>query len=324
LLNTICDFVLSDGTTVHLIGDPHLGRKFEVGVPSHRRGEREAKQMQHFRNELAHDSHIVVIMGDVFDHPYVSLATIEETANALLSTAEHNPDVVFIVLAGNHDLPRNLSAIGAFHDLVQRIRDRFSNLHILRSPTMIHNLALFPWEWNRRADDQAKELDLDKAEVAIGHWDLKEFDGHDDHLAPVAQLGHLPMYSGHYHVPGDYIVNGVTVHCTGSMEPYAHDQDPDNTLYLTMTLNELLSKDANEIKDKCVRVLLQPGQDLPEIDCLALTHKRVRDEDSATEVVSLDTFDWSSIVAERLKPLHPDVKAFITERLPKDGPEEQC
>src|SRR3546814_16299307 len=59
------------------------------------------------------------------------------------------------------------------------------------------------------------------------HWDLQSFGGDDSHICPTAALkakfgDGLTIYSGHYHLPGEYEVDGHTVVCTGSMEPYSH------------------------------------------------------------------------------------------------------
>jgi DNA repair exonuclease SbcCD nuclease subunit len=320
-------FVLPDGSRLDVIGDPHLGKKFEVGVPIHRRGERETKQMQKFRDALEADADVICIVGDLFDHPYVSLGVIDMAAKAILSAAERNSDVTYVVMAGNHDLPRNVAAVGAFHDLEDRLRDRLPNLHIVRKPTVIEQVAFFPWEWDRRADEQVKDVENEDAYAAVGHWDLALFEGRDDHLAPTRELhgafgSSIPIISGHYHVAGKYRIKGIEVDCTGSLEPYGHDQDPDQTLYVTQTLSEVLSQDPSVFRDKHLRVRLNPGEELPEIDCLALTHIRVVSPSSDSSVrqttTSIRDFDWNKILKERIEPLDPTVKGFIKERLPYD------
>lgn len=60
---------LSDGRIVNAIGDPHLGRKFEVGVPLARRGQREAAQMRDFREKLMEEADVCIVVGDLFDYP---------------------------------------------------------------------------------------------------------------------------------------------------------------------------------------------------------------------------------------------------------------
>lgn len=300
---------------VHLIGDPHLGKKFEVGVPFHRRGEREAGQFKTFREQLDVDEGIVIIVGDLFDHPYVGFAVIEETARSLLTAAEFHPDTVYLVMAGNHDLPKNVVSIGAFHDLEDRLRDRFPNLMVVRRPLVYKGIALFPWEWGRRANDQVKDIENEDVLLCVGHWDLTKFSERDDHLAPVGVLreafGQVPLFSGHYHVPGKY----GEVTCTGSMEPYSHGEDPTEAKYTTKTLSEALAAPDGAFKNMCLRVILKPGEDLPEIDCLALTSIKEKAVDLGATPVSLEAFDWAGIVNKKLEPIHPVVRDFIKERL---------
>lgn len=314
------DFQLSTGARVHLIGDPHLGKKFgqEQGVLLHRLGERETRQAAHFADELEADADVIVMIGDLFDTPYVSDAVIVAAARAALSAAERNSDVLYVFIAGNHDKPRNLALVGAWHAFREMTQGRLNNLIILDRPAHLGGLAFFPWEWDRRADDQVADLaNAVGVEHAIGHWDLAVFDGKDDHLAPVAAMraawGTIGMWSGHYHVAGDYTVGDGVVHCTGSMEPYAQGE---GDMYVTLTRAEALA--ADDLHDKHVRVLLAPGEDMPDIDCLALTHKRVRpeaDEEGTEITVSVDDFDFHRIVRERIQDRDPRVRGFIEERM---------
>jgi len=319
------DFQLSDGSRVHLIGDPHLGKKFEEGVPQHRRGERETRQAALFAHELDTPADVIVMVGDLFDNPYVSDAVIVAAARAVLGAAERNDQTSYVMMAGNHDKPRNMTLVGAWHAFREMTQHRLANLHIVDRPRRLGALAFFPWEWDRRADAQVADLaSAAGIEHAIGHWDLAVFDGKDDHLAPVAPLrkafGDVGMWSGHFHRAGLFLDGAVQ--CTGSMEPYAHGE---GDLYVTLTRAEALA--ATDLHDKVVRVLLAPGEELPEIDCLALTHKRVRDqEEEGVEItVSLDDFDFHRIVRERIHDRDPRVRGFIEERMQLNvsGSEEQ-
>lgn len=319
------DFLLPNGTRVHLIGDPHLGKKFEVGVPLKNRGVREASQFQDFRNRLETDTDIIIMVGDLFDHPYVGYAVVDEAAAAIAGAAERNPHTIYIMMAGNHDMPRNTTAVGAFHDLEQRLKGRYQNLHIVRRPTVISKIALMPWEWDRRADEQVKEIANEEALAVVGHWDLASFEGRDDHLAPVdslhAAFGEVPLYSGHYHVAGQY--GAVT--CTGSLQPYSHAEDPSGALYVTKTLSEALAASQGAFKGKMLRILLAPGEELPDIDALAVTHKRVISESDpkTVDTMSLSDLDWNKILSERVGKLDPKVQNFIKERLPYDDTASQ-
>ncbi len=308
-------FSLNNGKTVALIGDPHLGRKFENGVPLHRRGERERKQLANFQDQLVQGADIVVMVGDLFDHPHVGFKVVLDAYTAIDEAAAHNE---IFLLAGNHDLPRNLEVVGAF-EMLEALLDSRPNVTIVRKPWVGGGLALFPWEWNRTAIEQIDDAFAGAAEAAIGHWDLQSFGGDDSHICPTAALkakfgDELAIYSGHYHLPGEYEVDGHTVVCTGSMEPYSHAEDPDGSLYVTLTLDELEGRD--DLHDKCVRVLLAEGEELPsDLDCLALTAKRAAKEDTEVGEITLGDFNWSSILAEKLAPLTPEVRGFIEERL---------
>jgi len=193
----------------HLIGDPHLGRKFEVGVPLHRRGEREREQLAHFERELATPAHMVVMVGDLFDHPYVPHSVVMAALHAVQSAAAARPTTQFVMMAGNHDMPRKVTATGAF-DVFQRACAGWQpNLHVLTQPEIIEGVAFFPWEWDVSAVDQvaglreAWEQHPREGQIgaAIGHWDLASYGGDDSHLAPVAALrdafGDIPLFSGH-------------------------------------------------------------------------------------------------------------------------------
>jgi hypothetical protein len=309
-----------------LIGDPHLGKKFEVGVPLNRRGEREAHQMALFKQELATpDVEHVVMVGDLFDHPYVGYAICLDAAEAVLEAARDRPDVQFYMMAGNHDVPKNVSTVGAFHTFASMVRGREPNLWVITAPGILDNMAFFPWEWGVNAEDQVHPASTWRdVYVAIGHWDLNDFGPSVDgkvHLVPVARLRSafgdgIELYGGHYHTEGDYVVAGVTVHGTGSLEPYSHGEDPAGARYITLDREQAVTADADYLRDRCVRVRLRPGEDLPALDALAVTPLRVRDEEADQPVVDTRTaFDWGGILATKLAPLAPIVKTFITERL---------
>lgn len=304
-----------------LIGDPHLGHKFEIGVPAHRRGEREARQLQKFRDQLAAPGDMVVMVGDLFDNPYVSHAVVKQAIDSVLEAAAARPQVQFVMMAGNHDVPRKTTATAAF-DVFKRACDRrLHNLRVLTMPDIIGGVAFYPWEWGVPALDQVPVNTDEEVTAAVGHWDLVSYGGPDDHLAPVAALrnafGEIPLYSGHYHTPGPYEVDGVVVQCTGSLEPYSHGEDPEGSIYVTMTREEVLSADPASLKDKCIRVLLAPGEEKPVVDALAIIGKPLAlTVDDGGAALSLDKFDWGGIVRKALAPLDEEVRGFIQERLP--------
>lgn len=308
--------MIANGKRVRLIGDPHLGKKFEAGVPSHRRGEREMMQAGQFAAELDADADIIVMVGDLFDNPSVSREVVLTTARAVLGAAERNEDTMYFMMAGNHDQPRSLGTVGAWPLFKKMVEHRLPNLRVVDRPAVYDAIAMFPWEWDRTALQQVADVaDAQFIDHAIGHWDTMAFDGKDDHLVPVAALreafGEIEIWTGHIHTPGVVEVDGYPVTKTGSMQPYAHGE---GDLYVTLTTQEALARD--DLRDKCVRILLAPGETMPEIDCLALTHKREAAADTDEELtVSVDDFDFHRIVRERIEGRDPAVVSFIEERM---------
>src|SRR3546814_15861232 len=98
-------FSLNNGKTVALIGDPHLGRKFENGVPLHRRGERERNQLANFQDQLAQDVDNVVMVGDLFDHPHVGFKVVLDAYIAIDEATQATGNEI-LLLAGNRSEER--------------------------------------------------------------------------------------------------------------------------------------------------------------------------------------------------------------------------
>jgi Calcineurin-like phosphoesterase len=307
---------LPSGKTAWLIGDPHLGRKFETGVPLHRRGEREKKQMERFVTELnTQGVDYNIMVGDLFDHPHVGYGVTVAAAEAYRAAAKANWDIEYIAMAGNHDLPRNLGVVGAWDAFAKMLQG--SSVNVATTPRIKDEMAIFPWDWSCSALDQLELLQHEPASVAIGHWDLRSYGGDDSHIAPVDQLydmGILQVFSGHYHTAGDYPVGNGVVHCTGSMEPYSHAEDPDGEIYVTLTLTE--ANDGRDLTDKCVRLLLADDEEVPyDLDCMALTYKRQTEHSEQLQTLGTHDFDWRGIMEEALAPLVPEVRSFIQDRI---------
>lgn len=307
-----------------LIGDPHLGRDFRNGTPLHRRGEREAMQLAQFKEELATpDVSVVVMVGDLFDKPFVPLPVINQAVDAVVEAAQARRDVSFYFLAGNHDKSRQLGIKGAWELFSVAVR-WLPNVIVLDAPACHDGIAFYPWQWDRSALEQVEQNHSHGCEAAIGHWDLMSFGGDDSHIAPTDALmeahgGNVSVFSGHYHEEGIFKVGDISVTCTGSMQPYTHAEDPNGDLYVTLTPDQIAEIDPDELRDKCVRVLLQPGEELPELDCLQLTSKRADAESEEIELgeVGIGAFDLHAVLAEEFNANEvPDqVQGFIKERI---------
>lgn len=318
---------LPSGAVVWHIGDPHLGRRFETGVPSHRRGERERRQLERFKAELNEDCDINVCVGDLFDHPQVGIQTVLDAVDAYEEAAEARPDTFFIAMAGNHDRSRNLAAVGAWELFKRLIGDDWDNIRVVDTPQAFttadrEQLVVVPWQWDRTALEQIEPLPTEEeVTLVIGHWDLESYGGSTDHLAPtkaiMERFPNAQITTGHYHLAGDYKVDGIDVVCTGSLEPYTHAEDPEGELYVTLTLEQLAETPEETLRDKAVRILLRDGDELPVgLDCYALTGKRIADDADGPDLEhELGAFDWGKILDKHLAEVPTYVREFIDDRM---------
>jgi DNA repair exonuclease SbcCD nuclease subunit len=287
-------------------------------VPHHKRGERELRQRALFKAELnTKGVDYIVMVGDLVDHPNVGYKIVVDAANDILEATEENPDVTYLFLAGNHDLPRNIETVGAFDDFEAIVQGRYDNVVVVRNPIIIdQEIALLPWQWGVSTADQVAKL-VGQAEVSIGHCDLQSYGGDDSHLYPtqeLAAIGVQQFFGGHYHIEGSYPVNGHVVNCTGSLEPYSHGEDPEGKIYVTLSLEE--ATDGRDLSQNCVRVILKDGEEIPDdLDCMALTAIKEKLVAEEGEQVSLGKFEWKTVLEEALADLDPDVREFIQERL---------
>lgn len=257
------------GVNVSIIGDVHLGKAFKTGVPLHRRGERERLVKEQFQRELLQaEGDVIVQMGDIFDRFRVELDDVLWAADVLAAVAKP-----VIVLAGNHDLSRNLERSSSF-DLLARLC-RGNVLFVKDRPLVAHNLLFVPWSPVVSAEEMLSGV-AGRYAAAFGHWDHVAV-GDQSNLVPIDRLSKLTslVFSGHDHVMREYTVGHLHVAVTGSMQPYGFDQDPRETVYVTRTLAEV-EGNPDAFTDKCLRVLLQDGEGLPtDIECLQLVAKRV-------------------------------------------------
>lgn len=287
-----------------LIGDPHITRKFILGVPPHRRGEREQLLFDDFEQRLYEgDEKMIIVVGDLFEKPLCTMLDLTKTITILDRACRSQPDREIIIISGNHDMPQAVGDACAFK-VIQKFSEFVPNLWIFTEPAVHRRVALFPWEWTRTAEEQLRDVEGEEFDYAVGHWDLVAYDGmHKDHLCPAKQLkqmGAREIISGHWHIAGDYKVAGEIVHCTGSMQPMTHAEDPEATLYVTMNYEEYMAADQDSLKDKYVRLRLD-GDEMPPAprDCLGFKVEKKAKPSETTEV-SLDGFNLLEVVTETL------------------------
>lgn len=315
---------ISHHPQIHVIGDVHLGRRFIEGVPLERRGEREEGVWNDFQNQLqylAPGIRWVIQTGDIFDAFAVEEAVVLRCFEILKDAAKAHPRVVFIVYRGNHDASRDTNKKSSF-DILKSLCESIENIEICDSP-MVFSQSMSEKEWFRfgvmpwHPFTSAKELaaKLQKMvdlkghlDIVFTHCDLKSYGGSEHNVLPIEELSKLCdlVVNGHVHKPE--IINdndhGLSIQLVGSMQPYAHGEEAEANRYLTVTLAEALALKPEDTHDKHVRVLLSPGEELPEgLDCLALTWKRVAEkveDDDNYEEVELADFDLRNILVTQM------------------------
>lgn len=311
---------------LRLIGDPHITRKFTANVPLARRGERELMLFEQFEKELYQgDEEYIVMVGDLFEKPLCSLHDLYNICRMLLNAAINQPERLIVLLAGNHDRSAQQDDHGAF-DILSLFDRLVPNLVILCKPAIFGEIAFFPWEWDRSALEQLEDVRGEEFSIAVGHWDLVAYDDmHKDHFCPAQELvamGAKEIYSGHWHVAGEYVVEGVKVICTGSMQPMTHAEDPDGKMYVTMTLEEYNDADKATLINKYVRVVAPRGEEVESLpDCLGF--KTVWEVDDASEYkedVIVEEFKMSEVLTKSFEKheVKAEVRKFIKDRINAD------
>jgi len=310
---------------MYLIGDPHIGRTFVANVPLDRRGEREQMMMKDFERRLNASDETTIVVGDLIDRPLIAVQTLYELIGVIISAAYSRPNRKIIIIAGNHDLNKATEVRGSFHLLAVAL-ERVPNVEVLLKPKVIDGIAFFPWQYERTAKEQVDDLrdsmGIMHPTTAIGHWDLECFGEHDTHLCPARELiaaGIVDIYTGHWHIAGDYNVAGIDVHCTGSMQPLTHSEDTTGDMYVTLSKEQYEQKDHAYCRNRYLRIRAKRGDEVaaPET-CLGFKVEYSDADDSGTtEQVNLGDFNMDKIMAEAMTKfeLPETVRTFIKENV---------
>ncbi len=304
-----------NNSTVKLIGDPHLGRKFTTGVSLDRRGEREELQRLEFVKNLQEGkARTVIIMGDLFDQFRVDNDCLITAYDALAGASWAYPETTYLVIRGNHDVSRNTEVVSSF-EILERMLIHRDNIVFISEPTYHmtpegDTLLLVPYDAFTPASELVQTSlvlnPLATVAAAFGHWDKDDF-GSPHNLIPTKELSVRTSraFTGHIHSPTVFQRGGVTVEVTGSMLPYAHGEDPTGQVYCTVTLAELenqLATSLDSYHDKIVRVLLKPGESPPDkVDALQFTYKYVGESEVAETQVEGELFSFKAIFDECMK-----------------------
>lgn len=328
-----------NGLTVNVCGDVHLGRTFRTGVPLHRLGDREAMVWEEFEQQLNVEADITVIMGDLFDKFVVPPEVVLRAYDLLTTAADNGREI--IILRGNHDASRDSNKKSSF-DLLHELTWKIGGISCVeragyhRQAESGQWFLLCGWSPDVSASEDITTLARPSEPIAaaFGHWDITQH-GEDTHnLIPLEQLAGLgvnTVYTGHIHKAERFTRNGITVEVVGSMQPYAHGEEPPlSMLYLTLTpeqVDGMLNDDEEILANTNVRVLLIDGAEYPrEFNCLSKTYKRVHSgeakvDEEGNPVAAYDTFDVRTMISTTLTEhkvsdaLQARISATLMEKL---------
>ena len=306
------------GHKFKLIGDPHLGRVFKTGVPTHRLGDRERLVEEQFYAEISDRTSVpVIIMGDLFDKYSVPESLVLWAADKLNEAAEWKK---IYVLRGNHDLSRDEEKRGSF-DVLEKL---CPNVVFVKGVWEIQlengYLALFGYDAFKSATELANQLTVNcNYLAAFGHYDLTSH-GSDFNLVPTEVFAALKIptvYTGHIHRAQTIERHGVTAHAVGSMQPYAHgEQAEGDLLYQTLTLDEFNARNPEDFLDVNLRILLKGDEVFDtQLDCLSLVFKHIADAEAEPLEVAYDSFDSDNILTECLDGVSANLADWIRTRL---------
>lgn len=311
------------------LGDPHLGRVFKTGVPLSLRGHRENLVRLEFERRLKPEGASVhICMGDLFDAPQVPYDTLAFATVAYTDAARANPGTVFYVIQGNHDDSRDLGEVTAW-DIFQRLMEPITNVVCVTEPIVGDEFAIFPWDPLQPAVEMVREaaylIKTKGTKVAYGHWDTDlRTAGHN--LIPTAELAEAGIeaaYTGHVHLPNEFVRDGVRVVQVGSMQPYAQGEDggQSHIRYVTLTADDELLYTAGALKDCCVRVILKPGEtwEGPIPECLSWSPERVGANplaEAVPEDATMEGFDVHAVLKARLDDydIRQDIRKKIEDK----------
>lgn len=317
------------GVTVDVLGDPHLGKRFSAGVPLHRRGEREQMVWHDFQNSLIlTQADLHVCMGDLFDNFVVDPTTMVTAAQFYQAASMRNPDTKYVVLMGNHDMSRDADKFSSFRVFKEMVAF-MDNIIVVMAPQRLDikgaHFAFFPYAPFENSYDMMtkcmetwQKQNLKKFDAIFGHWDLDSFGEMPHNLFPfeLAQQITDQAFTGHIHLPDIREYGNLELVVVGSMQPYSHSEDPERQLYVSITLDMLKAAAPGSFKDKCVRLILGPGEEAPEgLDALQYTTKNLDalEDDDDLEVV-LEDFDFLGIIKNEMVVqgvTDPEVTTFI-------------
>ncbi len=300
---------------IGIIGDVHIGKTFRTGVPKDRLGERESMVLNQLTELLDRDVNYIVLVGDLFDKVRVSNSDLYNLINIIETAVTSKPDVMFVIINGNHDMPKEVDRISSFQ-LFEKYFERtpFDNLKIIskHSTDNIHALdehdtLLYFSHYNafsaldEEVDSEFFTEDLVNSythRIAFGHWETIDFGSDhfiDRDVPKIVLKNFTAVVTGHEHKPKLTILEDVPVLTSGSMQPYAYGEELayEKDFYVTLpsaVVKERLKKDSLAFKDSYVKILVESAEDLVDpFDCLGRSYKNISKKAEEKEDVPVVT-----------------------------------
>jgi hypothetical protein len=198
-----------------------------------------------------------------------------------------------VLLRGNHDATRDMERATSF-DVLALILREYGVIVVDEKPEVVcidgATMAFVPWHPIITAQEMV--AGLPPLDAAFGHWDV------DPRSKPhnmIPELDTKLYVTGHDHKRRIEERYGKPVLLTGAMVPLAHGEDWTGNTYRTVTLAELNSIPVEEIRSSCVRVVLLPGEELPEIDAFQVSVLKPKTAEEDVGEVSLEGLDMHEL-----------------------------
>lgn len=288
----------------YLIGDAHLGKSFKSkDIPLEMKGKREELLIEKFIDRFSHGFEAIaetdfmegiIQLGDLFDSPNVDYNTLLLAYRTLLDV--ESKEVPCYILAGNHDLSKDLNRKSAMEILAEMFRDSKHIHFIIDEPLLVNgDVLIVPYSHFKTVEEQVKDY-LGMAKEVYGHFNVEDF----AYLSANFEY----VYTGHIHKP-EQLGNVLVV---GSILPLTFGEDANNSFMKTCTLEEY-EKDVAEgtSESKCYRIKLKEGEELPlEKKCLQMSVYKDKPEEIEEISVDFETFDFRQLMKEAI----PDSELF--------------
>ena len=283
----------------YLIGDAHLGKSFKSkDIPLEMKGKRENLLIEKFIGRFSHGLESIaetdfmegiIQLGDLFDSPNVSYDTLLLAYRTLLDV--ESKEIPCYILAGNHDLSKDLNRKSAIEILAEMFRDSKYIRFIINEPLLVNDdVLIVPYSHFKTIEDQVKDY-IGIAKEVYGHFNIEDF----DYLSANFEY----VYTGHIHKP-EQLGNVLVV---GSILPLTFGEDANNRFMKTCTLEEYERDVAEGTSDnRCYRIKLREGEELPlEKKCLQMSVYKDKPEETRDIDVDFETFDLEKIMKEDIK-----------------------